>query len=174
MDVPQEGGVVASGALGPRKEALSTCAELLLLSGKLGQLERARRGLWTPNPPAAPVSKIFFHSSIIDMQQNTQVLGGEWAVYIHHLEQDPEHSIISPESSLVCIPANPHLPKPQGAPIFLSLETGGLIRGRQSGMDMVPFPVLPVFSSTLRGLTASCPSRRMAAASPLGATTAAG
>ena len=125
----RQAGAVASGALGPGVRHFPPAQNFRLLSGKLWQLGRERGGAGVdPKPTCRPADRVCcLLKHILPTATLTGLkseVGAVWTpVCTHHPDQDPEHSIFSPESSLVPFSINPHLPKPQGTTDPLSLET---------------------------------------------------
>ena len=116
----RQAGAVASGALCPGVRHFPPAQNFRFLSGKLGQLGRERGGAGVdPKPTCTPADQVCcLLNHILPAATLTGLkseMGAVWTpVCTHQPNQDPEHSIFTPESSLVPFSINPHLPKPQG------------------------------------------------------------
>lgn len=156
----RQAGTVASGALGPGVRHFPPAQNFRLLSGKLGQLERERGGAGVDRKPTCrPCFTDAVYSSIFHRQQNStgvkSEVGEVWTpVCTHHQDQDPEHSIFTPESPLVPSSINPHLPKPQGTTdASVTRNKVLLIHGRQGPRSTGVHPPCAVLFSACFSLS---------------------
>lgn len=151
----RQAGAVASGALGPGVRHFPPAQNFRLLSGKLGQLGRERGGAGVDlKPTCKPADRVCcLLKHILPAATLTGLkseVGAAWTpVCTHHPDQDPEHSIFTPESSLVPFSINLHPPKPQGTTDpSVTRNKVLLIHGRQSpGSTWVHPPCAVLFSA---------------------------